>query len=42
MHDHVEEMLDTITFEDVLNDPYESVSEPIFKVHQAMEVKLGL
>ena len=33
---------DTITFEDVLNDPYESVSEPIFKVHQAMEVKLGL
>mmetsp|Transcript_23479 Transcript_23479/g.52954 ORF Transcript_23479/g.52954 Transcript_23479/m.52954 type:complete len:127 (+) Transcript_23479:88-468(+) len=33
---------DTINFEDVLNDPFERPVEPSFKVHEAMEVKLGL
>ena len=33
---------ETISFEDVLNDPFESETEPTFKVHEAMEIKLGL
>jgi len=33
---------DTISFEDVLNDPYEAPKEPLFKLHEAMEIKLGM
>eukprot|EP00615_Pteridomonas_danica_P013530 CAMPEP_0114344140 /NCGR_PEP_ID=MMETSP0101-20121206/11188_1 /TAXON_ID=38822 ORGANISM="Pteridomonas danica, Strain PT" /NCGR_SAMPLE_ID=MMETSP0101 /ASSEMBLY_ACC=CAM_ASM_000211 /LENGTH=122 /DNA_ID=CAMNT_0001479323 /DNA_START=38 /DNA_END=406 /DNA_ORIENTATION=+ len=33
---------ETITFEDVLNDPFERPEAPMFKIHEAMEVKLGM
>lgn len=33
---------DTIAFEDVLGDPYEQPIESTFKVHDAMEIKLGM
>ena len=31
-----------ITFEDTLGDPFEAPTEPMFKLHDVMEIKLGM